>query len=519
MVQDVAEVKARKMAHNKRMNPVDITWLRMDRPANLMTIVGLLILAGPVDVRRLEATLAKRILAFDRFRQRVDARAADIWWCDDPHFQIAHHIKRVRLPDAAGKPELQRFVAELAKQPFDRIHPLWDFHIVEDFDGGAVVVARFHHAIADGIALVNVLLSLTDDRPNAPLTRRKNGVRKAPRTENDWEEAFGLAGRLVGTGLRMSDEAWKASLEVAAHPSRAVDYLRDGAGVVAELAYLLFMPTDTPTRLKGIPLGDKRVAWTDAIPLPEVKAVSRALGCSVNDMLLTAFAGAIKGYLEEKGDPTAGVEVRALVPINLRPPDADEELGNRFGIVALELPVGITSPLERLYEVRRRMEALKTSYEPAVTLGLFAALGYAPKLVQDRLFDLLLSRATAVMTNVPGPQKPLYLAGSELKQVMFWVPQSGNLAVGASILTFNERVHFGLITDAALVPDPDAIVARFGPEFDSLLYFVLMDTWGERIAMQASGELAMPKRRTVSRHKTRPGGPLRRSGAADGSFL
>jgi len=481
------------MTHSKRMNPVDITWLRMDRPANLMTIVGVLILAGPVDVKRLEATLAKRLLAYDRFRQRVEERAADFWWCDDPHFEVAHHIKRVRLPDAAGKPELQRYVADLAAQPLDRAHPLWEFQIVEDFESGAAVVGRLHHAIGDGIALVNVLLSLTDERPDAPLTRSKNGPQKAPMAETGWEETFGLAGRLLGTGLRISDEAWRASLGVAEHPGRAVDYLRDGAGVVAELVYLLFMPTDTSTRLKGIPLGDKRVAWTDPIPLPEVKTVSRALGCSVNDMLLTAFAGALRGYLEEKGDPTEGVEIRALVPINLRPPDAREELGNQFGIVAVELPVGISSPLQRLYEVRRRMEALKTSYEPAVTLGLFAALGYAPKIVQDRLFDLLLSRATAVMTNVPGPQKPLYLAGSELKQVMFWVPQSGNLAVGASILTFNDRVHFGLITDAALVPDPDAIVARFAPEFERLLYFVLMGAWSETIASESQREPAVSK--------------------------
>jgi WS/DGAT/MGAT family acyltransferase len=250
--------------------------------------------------------------------------------------------------------------------------------------------------------------------------------------------------------------------------------VRNTTGVAGELAYLLTMPSDTQTRLKGTPLGDKRVAWTDPIGLPEVKAVSHALGCSVNDMLLAAATGAIRGYLEEKGDHTAGVEIRVLVPINLRPPDSGEELGNRFGIIAVELPVGLESPLERLYEIRRRIEALKTSYEPAVTLGLFAGLGYAPKVVQDMLFDLLVSRATAVMTNVPGPQRALYLAGSALKQVMFWVPQTGSIGMGVSLLSFNGQVHFGLITDAALVPDPDAIIARFGPEFERLVYVALM---------------------------------------------
>ena len=496
------------MAKSERMDPVDITWLRMDRPANLMTIVGILTLAGPVDVKRVEITLAKRLLAFGRFRQRVEARGADFWWCDDPHFDVSHHIKRARLPGAAGKSELQSFVADLAGRPLDRARPVWDFHIVEDYEGGAAVVARLHHAIADGIALVNVLLSLTDERPNAALARRTTNADKTFAASNPWEETFGFAGRLVGAGVRVSNDAWRASIDVATHPSKAVDYLRAGTGVAAELAYLLFMPNDTPTRLKGVPLGDKRVAWTDPIPLPEVKAVSRALGCSINDMLLASVAGAFKGYLEEKGDPTAGVEIRALVPINLRPPDSAETLGNRFGIVAVELPVGFASPLERLYEVRRRMEALKSSYEPAVTLGLFAVLGYAPQIVQDRLFDLLLSRATAVMTNVPGPQKPLYLGGSELKQVMFWVPQSGNIGLGVSILSFNDKVHFGLITDAALVPDPELIIARFAPEFDRLLYFVLMGAWGEGISAGAGrdGLTLGPTNRTKRSSKKRATG-------------
>jgi diacylglycerol O-acyltransferase / wax synthase len=476
------------MASNERMDPVDVTWLRMDRPANPMIIVGVLILAGPVDVERLEATLAKRILAFGRFRERVETRAGALFWCEDAHFDIGRHIKRARLPDAAGKAEFERYVGDLAGRPLDRARPLWEFHIVEDYQGGAAVVTRIHHAIADGIALVNVLLSLTDERPDAPIARRKRNVHKQASPGVALGEMFGLAGRAVGAGLRASDEVWRSSLDVAAHPAHAIDYLRDGAGVAAELAYLLLMPTDTPTRFKGVPLGDKRVAWADPIPLPEVKAVSRAFGCSVNDMLLAAVAGALRGYLEDKGDRTEGVELRALVPVNLRPPGGGEALGNRFGIVAVELPVGFASPLDRLYEVRRRMAALKTSYEPSVTLGLFAGLGYAPQVVQDRLFDLLLSRATAVMTNVPGPQQPLYLAGSEVTQVMFWVPQSGNIGMGVSILSFNGKVHFGLITDAALTPDPGAIVARFAPEFERLLYFALMEDWGESVAPAAARE-------------------------------
>jgi WS/DGAT/MGAT family acyltransferase len=234
------------------------------------------------------------------------------------------------------------------------------------------------------------------------------------------------------------------------------------------------MASDSATRFKGKPMGLKRVAWSEPVKLPEVKAVSRTLGASINDLLLACAAGALRRYLQERGERTEGVECRALAPINLREP-GDLTLGNRFGIVAVELPVGVEHPLERLMTVRRRMLKLKTSYEPAVTLGLFAALGRMPQTVQDRLFDLLLSRATAVMSNVPGPAEPLRVAGSVLRQSMFWVPQTGDIGMGLSILSYAGKVQFGLITDAALVPDPEVIVTRFIEEFEAYLYYVLLE--------------------------------------------
>jgi diacylglycerol O-acyltransferase len=458
------------MSNSERMAPVDATWLRMDRPTNLMVIVGVLVLAGPVDVLRLEDALAKRLLAIPRFRQRTESRQTGTWWCDDPQFDLALHLKRIRLPGAADKAELEKVVAGLAATPLDPLHPLWQFHIAEDYKGGAAIIARIHHAIADGIALIGVLLSLTDDYVGAGAQQPRHAADE--NSEGAWLDLIAPAMEIVEEGLRLSSNILRGSGEAMIHPTKAFD---EGTGIAAELAYLLLMPNDSPTRLKGRPSGVKRVAWTDPIPLPEVKAVSGALNCSVNDILLAAVTGALSGYLAAKGDDTTGVEIRALVPINLRAPGSDGELGNRFGIVALELPVGLENPLTRLHEIHRRMEALKSSYEPPVTLGLLSMLGYAPKSVQDMVFDLLLSRATAVMTNVPGPQKPLYLAGSEIKQVMVWVPQAGDIGIGVSILSFNGQVQFGLLVDVALVPDPHAIIARFKPEFEQLLYFVLLE--------------------------------------------
>ena len=234
------------------------------------------------------------------------------------------------------------------------------------------------------------------------------------------------------------------------------------------------MPPDSATRFKGKPHGVKRVAWSDPLKLKDVKAIARAIGCSVNDILLSCVAGAMRRYLAEKGDEVEGVELRALVPINLRPPGPQNSLGNRFGILALELPVGILDPLERLAEIRARMLALKHSIEPPVTLGLIGALGFTPKYVQDMIFDLLISRASAVMTNVQGPDQMIKIAGSPLKQVLFWVPQSGDTCVGVSILSYAGQVQFGLATDAALIPDPEDVISRFEPEFEGYLYYCLL---------------------------------------------
>jgi diacylglycerol O-acyltransferase / wax synthase len=459
------------MPQAERMSPIDLAWLRMDRPANPMVIVGVMVVKGPVNLDALEERLAERFLAIPRFRQRVETRTTEYWWTEDPHLERRRHIRRIRLPGEGGKAELQLYIAGIASEQLDKTRPLWQALVVEQYEGGAAVIMRIHHAIADGMALIGVMLSIMDGKemPHnwgqaARRGKKKAGLLAIPGLET------------LAKGMALSQDVWQEARGLAGDPAKA---LRLGTGVASELAYLLMMPQDSPTRFKGKLSGNKRVAWTDPLPLPEVHAVAHALGCSINDMLLASVAGSLGAYLKEKGDPTEGVEIRALVPVNMRGEHQAGELGNRFGIIAVELPAGIENPLARLAEVHRRMKELKESLEPPVTLGLLMGLGYTPKIVQDKLFNLLLSRATAVMTNVPGPRETLYLAGHEIGQIMFWVPQSGDIGMGVSILSFNGMVQFGLITDAALVPDPEAIVAHFRPQFEQLLYHVLMEPWDE----------------------------------------
>ena len=194
-------------------------------------------------------------------------------------------------------------------------------------------------------------------------------------------------------------------------------------------------------------------------------------------MLLSCVAGAIGDYLRSKGDDPSGQEIRAMVPVNLRPLEEAYKLGNRFGLVPLVLPIGIANPIERMLAVRARMAELKGSYQPLLAFGILALSGLMIKPLQSAITDLFAKKATAVMTNVPGPKEPIRICGRTVRQAMFWVPQSGDIGMGVSILSYAGGVQFGLITDAKMCPDPEAIIERFAPEFDKLLWLALMAPW------------------------------------------
>jgi WS/DGAT/MGAT family acyltransferase len=459
------------------MSAVDAAWLRMDRPSNLMMIVGVVVFDTRVDFRRFRRTLRDRFLAFDRFRCRArqDVLTAD--WEADPEFDLDRHVVRATLADPGGQAELEAFVSELASTDLDREHPAWQFHFVDRFQGGSAAVLRIHHCYADGMALIRVFLSLTDEQANPGARRRAAAARpRAPRDgDGDWFSRLGIPGAGL---LRQAYEEGAAFLEravqVAQNPEQAGELARHALGIAGELTRVALLADDPPTRFKG-PLGPRKIAaWSDPLPLWEVKALARALGCTVNDVLLSTAAGALGGYLRQHGEDTDGIVIRATVPVNLRDPAAAATLGNYFGLVFLELPIGIRDPLVRLFEVHAAMKQLKGSYQPLLTLGLTAALGRLPVSVESAAIDLLSTKASAVATNVPGPQQPLYLAGGRIGRLIFWVPQSGDIGLGISILSYAGSVQFGLIADALRVPDPDAVTARFREEFERLVLAALL---------------------------------------------
>jgi diacylglycerol O-acyltransferase / wax synthase len=207
--------------------------------------------------------------------------------------------------------------------------------------------------------------------------------------------------------------------------------------------------------------------------------VGKALNCSINDVLLSCVAGAIGEYLKEEGEAVKGKEIRAMVPVNLRPLDQAYKLGNHFGLAPLVLPIGLDNPVERVYEVRRRMAGLKGSMQPLLAFGLLAVAGLLIKPAQEAMLSLFAKKTTAVMTNVPGPKEKLKICGSTIEESLFWVPQNGSVGLGVSILSYGGGVQFGIVSDATLCPEPQRIIDQFEPEFAKLAMVTLMLPWGE----------------------------------------
>jgi diacylglycerol O-acyltransferase / wax synthase len=472
------------MAGAERMSRVDTAWLRMDNDVNLMMIVGVWLLQPAVSLEALRERIADKLLKYDRFRQKAVPDAVGAMWVEDEAFDLERHVVPVDLDPAPGESRqhaLQRLCGELAMTPLDPARPLWQFHLIADYDGGSALIARVHHCIGDGIALISVMMSITDGGSDPP-TRRKR--ERAALAEGDWlaravlEPFTGLTVKAIG----MYGEGVAKSLEMLANPQAmagSLEMARMGYQVVSDVAALAVMPDDSATLLKRKPAGRKVVAWSEPLPLDQVKAVGKGLGCSVNDVLLACAAGAIGTWLAEQGDDPAGKEIRAMVPVNLRPLDQAWKLGNRFGLAPLVLPIGIDNPIERVFAVRRRMSELKGSYQPLLAFGVLALSGLFIKPVQDAVLGMFAKKATAVMTNVPGPPQPLKFCGSTLRQTMFWVPSSGDIGVGVSILSYGGGVQFGLITDHALCPEPQQIIDRFAPEFEQLTLVTLMLPWGD----------------------------------------
>ncbi|MBL8326433.1 MAG: wax ester/triacylglycerol synthase family O-acyltransferase [Rubrivivax sp.] len=478
------------------MSRVDTAWLRMDNDVNLMMIVGVWLLQPAITLQALRERIGDKLLKYDRFRQKAVADAMGALWVDDESFDIAQHVVPLTLPRNKGQSEqqaLQAACGRLASTPLDAHRPLWQFHLVEHYGGGSAIIARIHHCIGDGIALISVMMSITDGGTDPPRRRRKLGAEdKDP--DSDWlsDAVLKPFTDLTVKAIGMYGSGVGKTLETLANPQAltegvlgGADMARTGVQVVKDVAALALLADDSKTLLKGRGSGRKVVAWGEPIPLEVVKAIGKGLGGTINDVLLSCVAGAIGAYLRERGEDPQGKEIRAMVPVNLRPLDKAWQLGNRFGLAPLVLPIGIENPVERMFAVRARMNEMKGSYQPLLAFAVLALSGLFIKPVQDAVLNMFAKKATAVMTNVPGPPRPLQFCGSTLEQTMFWVPASGDIGMGVSILSYGGGVQFGLITDDKLCPEPQQVIERFEPEFEKLLLVAMMLPWAGEEATAA----------------------------------
>jgi diacylglycerol O-acyltransferase / wax synthase len=293
------------------------------------------------------------------------------------------------------------------------------------------------------------------------------------------------------------------AVHYALHPAEASSLAGQALRMAGELAHLGLLADDPATPLKRPMSGIRRAAWTDGLPLQEVRTMSHVLACTINDILMSSLAGALGRYLESRGYPVTGVTIRAAVPVNLRGAGvAQPSMGNRFGLVFVDLPIGIRHPLARLYTVRAAIQKLKDSPQALITLGLLSLIGSLPATAAEPMIALFSSKASVVTSNLPGPATPLHIAGAAVSQLLFWVPQAGDIGIGISMLSYDDRVQFGVIADRYLIPEPADLVAEIGVEFERLVLLALLG--GVAVSPSPAvkrGHASPSRRRTAPSHR------------------
>lgn len=437
----------------------DAAWLHMDSNLNPMVVNAVIWFDEPLELAGVREILERRLVGeFPRFSQRVtEPLGRSPRFEDDPEFDVDQHLHRLAIPAPGDRATLEELVSDLITPPLDPTRPLWHVYLLEGFGEGCALLFRIHHCIADGIALARVMLSLTDEEPDAAIAAP--APPPSPRPPG--------AG-LLSAGRRVVGALAHEGMETLLHPSHAAGLAATAGQDAGTLAKLLTAPADRRTVLNAPLHGTRRVAWSKPFRLDRVKRAGRRSSATINDVLVTALTGALHRYLTERDSATD--DLRVMVPFNLRPLDQPlpRTLGNDFGLILLSLPVGLVDSGERLREVKMRMDAIKNSHEGPIAYGMLSAIGMTPPVVEDRLIGFFTDKASAVVTNVPGPRSEVYFAGSPVLGVLVWAPCSGSIGMTVSIFSYAGKVTVGFMTDTGLVPDPQPLVAAFDAELRAL---------------------------------------------------
>ena len=443
----------------------------MDKPTNPMMITVALRFNGKINYDHFIGILSDLFKRYRRFRQRIVQPTGIFqrpYWEDDPDLRIENHLEHVDLPLPADEAAVEVLINNKMNTPLDFTHPLWVVTLVDNHPDGSIIVVRVHHCIADGISLMQVLLQMTrisvissTDQVNAapsPGEILADGEPVVTPTMLQAIEGGGVT--TAGADVKYDNPPLK--------PIHKAVYRNPGiTDLLAAIVRIVTRPADPPTILKG-PLGNvKKAVWSEDFNIPEIKKIANFKQATINDVMMAVASGAIRRYMDLHKDKRKR-NIRAFILVNMRARSYDDELGNKFGLVFLGLPLDRNQPLERLDAIKSGMDSLKASAEYAATYLILNILGQVPEWLEDLAIKILDTKGTVVATNVPGSRKQLYLADALIESIVAWVPQSGRIGVGLSFISYNNKLVVGLNADANLIPDPEVFLQLFFEEYKSM---------------------------------------------------
>jgi diacylglycerol O-acyltransferase len=456
--------------HLDRLTPVDASFLHQEGPVSHMHIGGVTIVEGPPpSMDEFLEQLRRRLHLVPRYRQKLAYTALDSGrpvWIDDPSFNLDYHIRHTALPAPGRWEQMQDLTARIFSQQLDRSKPLWEMWLIEGLeDDRFALITKTHHSLIDGIAgvdLATVLFDISPDPP--PVTHSRRAWQPHPEPGTVQLVAAGLLGA-VRAGIELAEGA----MDALAHPERALARAREAAEGVGEIVWAGLNPApETPL---NVPIGPHRRFLGLTSNLEDFKTVKNAFGGTVNDVILAVVAGAMRSFLISRGRRTEGVELRALVPVSVRTEGEHHGGGNRIVVMRGPLPVYIADPINRLRFVSQAMDGLKESKQALGAEVIAGAQNFAPPTIlaqasrlnfSTRLFNL-------IVTNVPGPQFPLYVLGREMLQAIpvAFLPENHALAI--AIMSYNGQMNFGLLGDFDALPDIDTIGENIAEELARLV--------------------------------------------------
>jgi WS/DGAT/MGAT family acyltransferase len=438
---------------DKPLQRIDHIMWDSDAPNSIATIAGVMTFKKPLHKERMLEIVKSRLLRFERFQKTIIIKDGSPMWHLDENFQLQNHIHHIALPGKGDYKELQQFVSDMISQPLNYNKPLWDIHLIDNYQGGSALLWRVHHAIGDGLALVKVIFSLTGITAKDSLAVfGEEGEAKKAKVKDNIEY-------IVDLGVSIYEDA----KQLLSNPHILTDTLQHNWTLLKEAGELL--KGKTVNKLyKGDSGTVKKASWTEPLPLAAFKRLGKHYDAKINDVMLTVVAGAIRKHLQRHKQSVAE-SVKIVMPVNMRRTTEIKSLHNEFSFITVDLPVHISSFEKRLAYIKERTAAFKPSANSLLMTELIHIVAdYTPLNAKQKLLGFLGRSVAGIVTNVPGPQHSIYLAGGKVEDLMFWVPHTVPLGIGISLMSYNGKVYMGIVTDEILLQDPDMITGAFASE-------------------------------------------------------